>query len=658
MINLTIDDKKIEVPEGTTVLRAAESAGIKIPTLCDHKALSPYGGCRLCLVEVEGARTLQPSCTLPVSNNMVVKTDSEKIRSARKFVLTLIFSERNHFCPYCQVSGGDCELQNAALNENMTHWPLQPNWKPYPVDASHPYIVLDHNRCILCRRCVRACGELVGNFTLGFEERGANSFLVADLGVPLGESTCVSCGTCVQICPTGALIERTSAYLGQDKAVDHTFSVCNACSVGCGIDIVTRDNNLLKINGDWDAPVNGGVICEAGRFIPLKETRERILTPMIRKNGALKAATWEDALQFAASALKPSSQNGKNQIAAIISSRTSTETLWLGKQIFSQHLGSKSVGTLDDYSGLFDVSVASETNLPFENRLEALNQADCIIVFNEELREDHEVVGFMVKRAVSTGASLIIISNTSSSLDLIADKVLSIKKGSELDLLKALSSTYLAVINSMVDQNLTTINTLAGKTGITAEQLVSVAKRISSAKAPVAIYGKSLCASKVLLDEWLSFAKITGMIKENQSSLINTRGKANGLAASLMGFNSTLEINNTQVVYVLLGDEEPSQLLIKKLEGAPTLIVQASYASQLTAMADVVLPVGTWAEQGGTFINLEGRIQKAKQALTPPDGVRSNEITLKTLADYLGIVYNEDWKSPLSKAVSPVQLFE
>jgi len=161
MYHLIIDDKEIEVQKGTTVLNAARLAGVEIPTLCDHPALEPYGGCRLCLVEIEGARTLQPACTLPASNNMVIHTQTKKVTDARKFVLSMLFSERNHFCPYCQVSGGDCELQNAAYDEEMTHWPLQPNWNHFEVDASHPYFILDHNRCILCRRCVRACAELV-----------------------------------------------------------------------------------------------------------------------------------------------------------------------------------------------------------------------------------------------------------------------------------------------------------------------------------------------------------------------------------------------------------------------------------------------------------------------------------------------------------------
>ena len=326
MITVTIDEKTIQVPDGTTVLKAARMAGVEIPTLCDHPYLTPYGGCRLCLVEVQGARTLQPACTLPASNNMVVHTSTEKVKSARKFVLTLIFSERNHFCPFCQLSGGDCELQNAAYNEGMTHWQLQPNWTPYPVDASHPYFILGNNRCILCRRCVRACGELVGNFTLGFEERGALSMLIADLGsTPLGESSCVSCGSCVQVCPTGAIIERHSAYKGHDTQVAKTSTLCVGCSVGCGIIVDSRDNQLVRINGDWEAAVNGGILCKVGRFYPMDEKRERITSPMVRKDGALKQATWDEALAYIVEHLKPLSGKQSDGIAALASTRLPAE---------------------------------------------------------------------------------------------------------------------------------------------------------------------------------------------------------------------------------------------------------------------------------------------------------------------------------------------
>ena len=162
MVTITIDGKKLEVPEGMTVLRAAQASGIDIPTLCDHPHLTPYGGCRLCLVEVEGARTLQPSCTMPVSNNMVVKTDTQKVQDARKFVLTLIFSERNHFCPYCQVSGGDCELQNAAYARR--HDPLAAFAQFHnPTPWMHPHPLYHHGKQPLhplppLRACLRRAG--------------------------------------------------------------------------------------------------------------------------------------------------------------------------------------------------------------------------------------------------------------------------------------------------------------------------------------------------------------------------------------------------------------------------------------------------------------------------------------------------------------------
>ena len=288
MVQITINGKQIEVPEGTTVLRAAEMAGINIPRLCDHKELTPYGGCRLCIVEVQGVRVPMASCTLPVNNGMVVNTDTEALRKSRKFILSMLFSERNHFCPFCQVSGGDCELQNAAYAEEMTHWPIQPGWNNFVVDTSQPYFVLDNNRCILCRRCVRACAEMTGNFTLSVAERGAKSMIVADTDVSLGESSCIKCGSCVQVCPTGALIDRSSAYQSHKRDLSEIKSICTGCSVGCSIKVLVRDNRIVRIEGDWEGSVNRGVLCEHGRYDPITDARRRITTPLMKKNGRLE----------------------------------------------------------------------------------------------------------------------------------------------------------------------------------------------------------------------------------------------------------------------------------------------------------------------------------------------------------------------------------
>ena len=304
MIQLTINGQPVEVETGSTILDAVRKAGFNVPTLCYHPKLVSYGSCRLCLVEVEGARTLQPSCVVPAGNNMIVRTDTDKTKSARKFILSMIFSERNHFCMYCQDTDGDCDLQQAAYDEGMTHWPITPAYKPFMVDASHPDFILDNNRCILCRRCVRACTELVGNATLGFEERGSGSILIADNNVPLGESTCISCGNCVQFCPTGALIDRRSAYQGRETDLTHVNSVCMDCSLGCERVVKTRDNRLVRIDGNLDSGFNESLLCSDGRYKPIPENRKRVTTPMVRRNGQLEPISWDEALDRIATKLK------------------------------------------------------------------------------------------------------------------------------------------------------------------------------------------------------------------------------------------------------------------------------------------------------------------------------------------------------------------
>lgn len=650
MINVTIDGKSIEVPEGTTVLRAAQSAGIFIPTLCDHNELTPYGGCRLCLVEIEGARTLQPSCTLPVSPNMVIRTDTEKIRDARKFVLTLIFSERNHFCPYCQVSGGDCELQNAAYREGMTHWPLQPNWQPYAMDASHPYFVLDNNRCILCRRCVRACGELVGAFTLGFEERGANSFLVADLGTPLGESTCVSCGTCLQVCPTGALIDRQSAYRGKETQVEHHLTTCAGCSVGCGLDVLTRDERIVRIEGNWEAEVNGGVLCKAGRFLPLDEDRERIVTPMVRKNGSLKAATWEEAMTVLSARFTPLAGKNGTGVAALASTRLTTEALSAFKQLFADKMRSGMVTSLEEGALTASASeLAIEFGKPFEARLAALDQADCAVMVSTDLAEDHEVAGFFIRRALPTGLDLVIVDHEKNAFDQYAKLSLNAKV-SYSALLNGISAAVVELGLAKTQAALPiTLAQAVEKTGIAREAFLDAARVIAAAEKPVFVYGK-LCVNG--LKALTELARITG------AAVLGTKGGANSTSAALLGLEKAFALDGHQAVYVALGDDKPSQRLVHEIQKAPFVAVQAAYVSPLTAAADVVFPVEMWSEQEGHFVNLEGRIQQVQKALPAGEDVRSNTAVLQELAARLGFELSGDWKEQLCQRVPAAAIID
>lgn len=648
MVTVTIDGKTIEIPEGTTVLRAAQSAGIDIPTLCNHPHLTPYGGCRLCLVEVEGARTLQPSCTLPVTNNMVVKTNTKKVLDARKFVLTLIFSERNHFCPYCQVSGGDCELQNAAYNEGMTHWPLQPNWQPYPVDASHPYIILENNRCILCRRCVRACGELIGNFTLGFEERGAKSILVADTGVPLGESTCISCGSCVQVCPTGALIDRWSAYLGHEVKFDTTDTVCVGCSLGCGLKVSTRDNNLVRVDGNWDEKFNEGVICEIGRFIPMVEKCDRIHTPMVRKNGALKAATWEEALSAIAGAIQPAKGEKSSPIAALISTRQPVEALYQFKQLFQTKLGASLVTTTEE--GVFTSATAAfvdQFGKSIESSVTELEHADSVLVLATDLVKDHQVAGFFIKRNLPRGLNLVVVDKEENGLARSANKSITPVKGTYTDFLKGLTAAVvkLGLAKGKTAVTAADLDVFAEKTGITTDDYLDAAFIIASVENPVIVF-----ASDVDIAVLKEFADLV------KAKLVNLKGEANSLAASQLKLDSSFEPSDYKAAFLALGDGEVSQKLAKEFEKIPFKVVLASYSSPVTASADVVLPATNWLEQSGHYLSSDGRVLEAVQSLTPEDEIVPVAVTLERLSSKLGIKLDNDWSKEVFKRVATVEI--
>jgi formate dehydrogenase major subunit len=643
MVNLTIDGKNIEVKEGTTVLRAAQQAGIEIPTLCEHQELTPYGGCRLCLVEVEGARTLQPSCTLPASEKMVVKTATDRVKEARKFVLTLLFSERNHFCPFCQETGGDCELQNAAYAEGMANWPLSPNFSTFGVDASGPYFILDNNRCILCRRCVRACGELVGNFTWGFEERGAKSYLVADYGVPLGESSCVSCGTCLQICPTGALIDRQSAYRGKDVQLTEVPSVCVGCSVGCAINVAVKDNQLVRIEGRWGEGVSGGILCKTGRFLPVEDKRERVLTPMVRKNGELKAATLDEAIDTIAKSFKPLAGKNGNGVAALASTRLPIEALSLFDQVFSGGLKSSMVTSIEEgWPTSATAAFTDDLKKSFESKIDALKSADVVVVAGADLANNHQVLGFFIKRNLPNGTKLIVVDPADNGFDPFADVKIKAAKGGFTDVMKALKS---AVKKGKV----------ADTFGAKAEDFSAAAELLAAAEKPVFIYSKDL-AAKEGKAAVAALVDLAGSLKN--AAVINTKGKANSLAASQMKLDKPFEAGKHGAFFIALGDDEPSERLLKSLDGAPFLAVAASYHSKLTGRADVVIPVEMWAEVSGHYINLDGRIQKAEKALNRPAGVMSSEEALSAIAKGLGLKTEDGWKKSIKTRVSPAEIVE
>ena len=394
-VSVTIDGVAGSVPSRSTIMEAARQLGVDIPTLCDHPELRSIGACRICLVEVEKQRTLQPACTFPVSEGMAVHTQTPAVVDSRRFVLQLLFSERNHYCMFCQMSGS-CELQALAYRYGLEHWVYDRPYPKLPVDASRTYFVMDHNRCILCRRCVRACDELVGNGTLGLKHRGANTMVIADMDVAFGDSSCVSCGTCLQVCPTGALMDRASAYMGATKEVTRVPSTCTACSVGCGVDLIMRENRVIRVEGHWGAEPNRGLLCEQGRFGLLYDKRQRVRQPLVQVQGAWAKASWEDALQQAAVGFKAAGQ----QTCSVVSGCASTEA-------------AQALAALPGDKMLMDGQA-----LPIKDTLAVLDEADLYLVPGLDLSKHYPVAGFAVKRGVrQRGAHLIQIDSAENDMD-------------------------------------------------------------------------------------------------------------------------------------------------------------------------------------------------------------------------------------------------
>jgi formate dehydrogenase major subunit len=658
MVQLTINGKQIEVPEGTTVLRAAELAGIHIPKLCDHKELTPYGGCRLCIVEVQGVRVPMASCTLPVNNGMVVNTETEALKKSRKFVLSMLFSERNHFCPFCQVSGGDCELQNAAYHEEMTHWPIQPGWNNFVVDTSHPYFVLDNNRCILCRRCVRACAEMAGNFTLSVAERGAKSMVVADTDVPLGESTCIKCGSCVQVCPTGAIIDKTSVYQMHDKDLTKVKSICRGCSVGCSVTLMVRDNRIVRIEGDWGGPVNRGVLCEFGRYAPLTDARKRITTPLMKKNGKLKPVSWNEALKVVADKLKPFTAE-KDGLAAIVSTRLSAETLTAFKDLFA---GNELVTSIEEGLPTASTSQFAQKQGAFEGKLDMLKTADTVLCVGTDIGKTHMVAGFLFKRNLPKGTRLINIDPEKNELDDLANLSLKNKPGSDLALIRGLQAIVvkegLGRSPLAIPDAEERIDEAICETGLTIDQLLQAARILANSITPVIVYGTGITAQRdeTLVEELYRLAVLIGAIDQERRGLLSIKGQSNSLTAALLGLDRAFHLNGQKAVYVALGDDRLSPSLIERLSKAPYLVVQASYESKLTEQADVVLPVTVWSEQEGHYINLDGRVQKAEKVLSAPEHVREDVAVLNELATRMNISLESDWQQAVGARKSSVAL--
>ncbi|MDY0018421.1 MAG: formate dehydrogenase subunit alpha [Anaerolineae bacterium] len=412
MIHLTIDDKPVEVKAGSTVLEAAQAAGIEVPTLCHHPALTPSGACRLCVVEVEGMRGPTTSCTLPASEGMKVHTHTDNLVNIRKFLLSMILSDHPNDCMKCEVDG-QCELQRWVY-EYQVEWPDHTGKRhDYPVDSDpSPVVCVDMNKCILCGRCVRACQEIQGCFVWNFSQRGFDTHVVAGASQTMKEANCESCGTCVALCPVGALFDKPSVGWGRDAYQKKVRTTCTYCGVGCQFDFNVHSGKITRVTSAADAGVNGLSLCVKGRYgWDFVDRPDRLTTPLIRDEAAtdgkwpgFREATWDEALDLVAKKLTGYRDTlSPDSVAYLSSAKCTNEENYLVNKL------ARAVGktnNVDHCARLCHASTVAGLATAFgsgamSNTIQdSTEESQAIFVIGSNTTEQHPVIGTKIRHAV------------------------------------------------------------------------------------------------------------------------------------------------------------------------------------------------------------------------------------------------------------------
>jgi len=415
MVTLRIDGQDMSVPEGTSIMRAAALVGTDIPKLCATDTLEAFGSCRLCLVEIDGRNGYPASCTTPVANGMIVRTQTDRLAKLRRGIMELYISDHPLDCLTCSANG-DCELQDQAGAvglRDVRYGYEGANHLAADTDESNPYFTFDPAKCIVCSRCVRACDEIQGTFALTIEGSGFGSKVAASQDDGFLNSECVSCGACVQACPTSALIEKSVIAAGTpDKAI---VTTCAYCGVGCTFRAEMRGEQLVRMVPWKEGKANRGHSCVKGRFAwGYANHRDRILKPMIRASveEPWREVSWDEAIAYTADEFRRiQAKYGKDSVGGITSSRCTNEETFLVQKLIRQGFGNNNVDTCARVChsptgyGLKTTFGTSAGTQDFDSVM----QADVIMVIGANPTDGHPVFASRMKQRLRQGAKLIVI---------------------------------------------------------------------------------------------------------------------------------------------------------------------------------------------------------------------------------------------------------
>jgi len=459
-VTVTIDGQAVTVAEGTSLMRAAAEAGIKVPKLCATDSLEPFGSCRLCLVEIDGRRGYPASCTTPAESGMNVRTQSPKLADVRRGVMELYISDHPLDCLTC-AANGDCELQTQAGVvglRNVRYGFDGANHLKDKKDESNPYFTYDPSKCIVCNRCVRACEETQGTFALTISGRGFGSRVSAGMSETFLDSECVSCGACVQACPTATLQEKSIIEMGQPE--HSVTTTCAYCGVGCGFKAEMQGTQVVRMTPWKDGKANEGHSCVKGRFAWGYAThKDRVTKPMIRAKitDPWREVSWDEAIGYAAGEFKRiQAEHGQGAVGGITSSRCTNEETYLVQKLVRAAFGNNNVDTCARVChsptgyGLGQTYGTSAGTQTFKS----VEHADIIMVIGANPSEAHPVFASRMKRRLREGAQLIVIDprkiDLISSPHVKAQAHLQLRPGTNVAVINAIA--HVVVTEGLVDE--------------------------------------------------------------------------------------------------------------------------------------------------------------------------------------------------------------
>jgi len=641
VLTLTIDGKRVECRPGMTVLEAAEAAGIYIPTLCRHSALPPFGACRLCIVEIEGMKGFPTSCTTPAEDGMVVRTNTERVAQLRRLVLELILSEHPSACLFCHrreeceefrghtTKAGSivgclfcpkretCELKELVERIGLDSLRFEPVYRDIPVEKLDPFFDRDYNLCVHCARCVRICQEVRGTGAIDFVKRGPYARIGTAFGKLHVDVGCQFCGACVDVCPTGALSDRTSKW--EAKGEESIETTCVLCPVGCSIEVETTAGAVARTKAKESGGVNDGQLCVLGRFAlrELTRSRKRLGTPLVKRNGHLVEVGWDEAIEKAAEGL---SRFQAGAVTFLFPNSITQEEAF----VFNRF----AVSVLKSRAG----SRAGFVRWPsgVDASLSGFGKQGCILLVGADLMRTHPILGLNVKRAVDRGAKLVVVDVVPSSLDRFASAVITTRPG-------ALAWAVAGIAKSLAQlQPPGRVEGVSGLgefsrwlDGITPDEITNAC---SSDLSQLQAAAEALCAASSVLiiagpdageaqDDAL--AKLLGALR----ILAGSQPDSCRLVAvpartdfDKRWLNEQERISQGKVKAALvmgqllpLGDADTASP-VEKLE---FVVLIDAYSGPLLERADVVLPSAVFAEKRGTFVAIDGTKRRLSCVVKP-----------------------------------------